>query len=281
MFNDKQLRATITLGASSFNDENNSKIIEGLACEFDIENVAAPDANKCNGKIYGMSIDDIAEITTLAFRPLLVTKRNVLKLEALVDSKWVVVFIGEIETAYGDFNSAPDVALVISAFTGTFANKVAIAPTSVKGETSVAQVLQPLAQQAGYTLDCQVDSSVANVSYSGSIMQQIYQVANSVNAKAIIDGEVIHILAIDSGIEGVAPLITANSGMIGYPTFTNQGISLMTEYNSSIKMQGHIIVESIVPKASGEWRVVKLNHKLTANLPSGGDWKSIMECVYV
>ena len=76
-------------------------------------------------------------------------------------------------------------------------------------------------------------------------------------------------------------LINAGSGLIGYPTFSNQGIILSCEYNPLIKQQGLIQVESVVPKSTGTWRVIKLNHIIAANIPAGGDWKTQIEATYL
>jgi hypothetical protein len=69
--------------------------------------------------------------------------------------------------------------------------------------------------------------------------------------------------------------------MIGYPTFSSDGIEVDALYNPAFKIGGLIEVKSIVPKASGLWRIVKLEHSLCANDPDGEDWKTGIEAVYV
>ncbi len=39
-------------------------------------------------------------------------------------------------------------------------------------------------------------------------------------------------------------------------------------------------MESIVPRASGTWRIIKLTHELSAFDPSGGPWESQMTTYY-
>ena len=58
MFSKKDIRVTFQLGAGSFSAGGNTKIVSGLACSFNIEQVAAPDFCKAQGKIYNMNIDD-------------------------------------------------------------------------------------------------------------------------------------------------------------------------------------------------------------------------------
>ena len=69
-FTKKDIRVTFQLGTDSFESGKNTKIVTGLACSFNIECIAMPDFNKCQGKIYNMNIDDIAKLTTLSFVPI-------------------------------------------------------------------------------------------------------------------------------------------------------------------------------------------------------------------
>lgn len=280
-FSKKDIRVTFQLGADNFNNTNNTKIISGLACSFNIEQVAAPDFCKVQGKIYNMNIDDIAKLTTLSFEPLAVTKRNLIKIETTENNiDFTTVFVGEIENAFGDFNAAPDIALTINAMSGTYAMKLPASPISSKGTTQVKDLFDKLAMQAGYKLETDITASVNNIYLQGSVMQQIYALARAVGAKVIIDNDILRVMKKDESLKNGTVLINAESGLIGYPTFSNQGIILSCEYNPRIKQQGLIQVESIVPKATGSWRVIKINHIIAANIPAGGEWKTQIEAVY-
>ena len=157
---------------------------------------------------------------------------------------------------------------------------MAASAASVKGTVSVKSLIEPLATQAGYNLDCSVSASVQNCVYQGSIMQQIYQIAKSVNAKVIIDNDILRIMPIESALPGQAIFLSRNTGMIGYPTFTNQGVAAECEFNPNIKLQSLITIDSVVPTASGTWRVPRVTHTLSCNMPAGGDWKTAIEAVY-
>lgn len=281
-YSKKDIRVIFQLGAGSFSAGGNTKIVSGLACSFNIEQVAAPDFCKAQGKIYNMNIDDIAKLTTLSFEPLAVEKRNIIKIETTDNNiDYTTVFIGEIENAFGDFNAAPDIALNINAMSGTYAMKLPASPLSAKGSTPVKDLLNKLVTQAGYKLETDITASVNNIYLQGSLMQQIYSVARAIGAKVIIDNDVLRVMKKDESLKNGTVLINAGSGLIGYPTFSNQGIILSCEYNPLIKQQGLIQVESVVPKSTGTWRVIKLNHIIAANMPAGGDWKTQVEATYL
>lgn len=281
MYNIKDIRVSIQLGAGTFNGGKNTKLIKGLACEFEVEQVSAPDFSKLQGKIYGIGIDDIAKLTTLAFDPLLIANRNLIKIEAGDNGEYSTVFYGELEQAFGDFASAPDVPYVVNGYSSSYAMKLPSPAISIKESVTAVNVITQLAEQAGYKVESTITDTVKSVLYQGSIMQQIYAVATSINAKIIVDGDIIRVMRIDEAVKGSAVLISKNTGLINYPTFTNKGVSLSCIYNPNIKLQGLIKVESIVPKATGTWRVIKLNHSLSAHMPLGGNWQSTMEAVYV
>ena len=68
--------------------------------------------------------------------------------------------------------------------------------------------------------------------------------------------------------------------MLGYPVLTNEGVEVRGLYNPAFRLGGLVKVESIVPRASGVWRIIKLSHELTAFDPGGGPWESRMVTFY-
>ncbi len=75
-------------------------------------------------------------------------------------------------------------------------------------------------------------------------------------------------------------LLNKDTGLLGYPVLSNEGIQLKALYNPSFRLGGLVEVESIVPKASGTWRIIKLTHDLAAFDAKGGPWESQMTTYY-
>ena len=69
-------------------------------------------------------------------------------------------------------------------------------------------------------------------------------------------------------------MLSKDSGLLGYPTITQNGVECKAIFDPAFKFGGLIELQTIVPKASGTWRIVKLTHKLSANMPSDGSWES-------
>ena len=75
-------------------------------------------------------------------------------------------------------------------------------------------------------------------------------------------------------------LLKADTGLLGYPTITQNGVECKAVFNPDFKFAGLIQLETVVPKASGTWRIIKLSHNLTANDPNGGAWESYITGFY-
>ena len=71
------------------------------------------------------------------------------------------------------------------------------------------------------------------------------------------------------------------AGLIGYPSFTSDGISCACCYDPNLKQGGAIELQSIVPRASGRWKITKLTHKLSAYMTGGGSWNTAIEAAYI
>jgi hypothetical protein len=76
-----------------------------------------------------------------------------------------------------------------------------------------------------------------------------------------------------SGARGsLVPVISAATGMVGYPVYTGPGtIRAKSLYNPTVQFLGKIQIDSIIKPATGIWRVVQLSHSLEAQVPNG-DW---------
>ena len=75
--------------------------------------------------------------------------------------------------------------------------------------------------------------------------------------------------------DGDAIAISA-AGMIGYPELNPNGIRIKHEWRPYFRQGGMIDVESIVPNASGIWKIIKMTHQLQS-FGAGEAWDTTME----
>lgn len=275
-FTKKQIR----IGLALYKDEQKRTLVyEGVETHVQIEKPGEPDQNKATVEMYNLSMDAMRDMTTLSFRPLQ-TKKNLIVIFAGDETNGMSqCFAGEIDTAYADFSGAPTIKMHIEAAAGSYPSLKASPPIAVKGAQSAASLIEQFAKESGYSfLNNGVAASVKNAVLNGSPIQKARTVAGMVGCELLIDDNVVKIQPFDKGLdEGNAVLMSKDSGMLGYPTFTSEGISLKCLYNPDLQLGGMIEVDTVVPGAKGTWKITKLSHSLVANAVSAGDWFSSIE----
>ena len=273
-------RKQIRVGMALYKDEQKRTLVyEGIETHVQIEKPGEPDQNKATVEMYNLSMDAMRDMTTLSFRPLQ-TKKNLIVIFAGDETNGMSqCFAGEIDTAYADFSGAPTIKMHIEAAAGSYPSLKASPPIAVKGAQSAASLIEQFAKESGYSfLNNGVTASVKNAVLNGSPIQKARTVAGMVGCELLIDDNVVKIQPFDKGLdEGNAVLMSKDSGMLGYPTFTSEGSSLKCLYNPDLQLGGMIEVDTVVPGAKGSWKITKLSHSLVANAVSAGDWFSSIE----
>lgn len=271
----KTIKTTIILGEGEFSGGGNTKIIEGLATSVQVTKAGLPEKNSANISIHGLKMSDMEQLTFLSFQNLEYRKNHILVEAGDKGGELAVVFKGDIVSSFADFSSAPDIVMKFQALTAGWSVLLAESPTSVDGETPAADLIKQFAQSAGYNFVNEgVTESVRNATFTGSPVQKAQQVADEIGAELIIDDETWTLMPWDKP-RGDAVLLTPNTGMIGYPNFTQDGISVSCFFNPALKLGGQIKIESIVPRATGYWKITKLSHDLAAY--TNGRWASKMD----
>lgn len=279
-FTKKVIRVGVRLMEGTFGSGgNNTAIYEGLETHVDIEKPGEPDQNKATVEIYNMKLDEMSSLTTLAFKPLQ-QKKNLITIFAGDETEGLsMAFAGEITGAWADFSGAPTVKMHIEAAAGSYPSLKASKPVAVKGSQTAESLISQFAKEIGYSFQNNgVTASVKNCVLNGSPIQKMRAVANMVGCELLIDDNKVTIQPFNKGLDsGNAVLFSADSGMIGYPTFNNDGIVAKCLYNPDLQLGGMVEVQSIVPGASGTWKITKLTHRLVAFSNSPADWFSEIE----
>lgn len=275
----KTIRTTIILAEGEFEDGTNTRIIEGLATTVDVTKNGLPEKNTAKIKIANLAMSDMEQMTFLAFRPLQNRKNKIMVEAGNQGEELSMVFKGDITSSFPDFSSAPDVFFHIEAMTAGWSLCMNTSPTSVDGEMPVSQLMQKWATEAGFGLiNNGITASVQNSTYNGSPIEQAQQCADEVGIELLIDDENFTIQSWDNP-RGDAVLLNPQSGLIGYPSFNNDGISARCFYDPKLKLGGQVKIESIVPRASGYWKLTKLTHALTAY--TNGAWMSSFDGMWL
>lgn len=285
-FTRKLLEVHVTLQAGQF-EGGNTKIITDVPLKVRIEKTGPPDFCKATIEARGLRYEDMAQMSTLAFRPLYSARNSVAVFAGDEVDGLSLAFSGSITQASADFNAAPDVSFKIEAMTGYFGAITPQSPTAVRGAQPAADFIAMQAQKVGFTFQNDgVSAQLNNAIFNGSPVAQARAAARQIGAELIIDDDVM-ILSPAGGAgknagggRGNAVLLNKDTGLLGYPVLSNEGVQLKALYNPAFRLGGLVEVESIVPKASGTWRIIKLTHDLAAFDAKGGPWESQMTTYY-
>jgi len=275
-FSRKQVRVEVDLWKG---EQKKHIVCEGIETHVQVDKPGEPDQNKCTVELYNLSMDTMRDMTTLAFRPLQ-SKNNAIAVYAGDEINGMAkCFSGEIQAAFADFSTAPTIKMHIEAAAGAYAALAASPPIAVDGTENAASLIQQFAKEAGYSFrNNGVSAQVKNCVLNGSPIQKAQTVADMVGCELIIDDNMVIIQPFDKALDsGNATLMSKDSGMLGYPTFTSDGISLKCLYNPDLQLGALVEVKSVVPGAEGTWKITHLQHSLIANANSPGDWFSMIE----
>lgn len=279
-YSEKDIRVTVVLDEGKGATE---KIFQGFACDVNIQKSGAPEKPKASITLKGLSLDTMAAMTQLAFDSQS-KRKNAVRIEAGEKGRTLSsIFQGEITSAWADFNSAPDVEFQIEAVSGSYPNLIPQSPISVKGQQKAEDAIKSLCDEIGYSFENHgVSGSISNCILSGSPVQKMQWIAETVGANLIVDDKSV-VLVPKRGVraaKGTIPVISVASGMIGYPTFDDKGIKVSSLFRPDLQIGALVQVESIVPRASGKWKITALSHELSANDPGSNSWATTITGTY-
>lgn len=278
----RKLKILLTLQKGSFKGrEGNAYEISDLAMSVRVEKMGAPDFGKASAVIYGLPLDVMEQLSTLCMHPLFV-RRNYINIYAGDEyNGYNQIYAGTITKASCDFNSAPDVKFNIESQIGFFGAVTAQGANVISGSQSASTFIEQQAKKIGFTFKNEgVTGTVKNAVFEGSPIEQARQCARQIGAELILDDETMILVSNGASRKGNAVLLNANSGLLGYPTMTQNGIEIKSIFNPNYRFAGLIKLETVVPKCSGTWRIVKMSHTLDSNMPNGGKWETQITAYY-
>lgn len=285
----RKIDLSFQLGTGSFGEDGSDTVdITGLRTSAQITETGGVQMAELQLRVWGMPLDTMQKLTVLNKLAYEQERNNTVIVKA-GDSETgtAVVFAGTIKEAWADASNAPDVEFIVSAFSGLLAAVKPVAPTSFKGPVdadvffaSMARQITEGGQPTPYGLE---NSGVTGVLdspyYPGTALEQIRAAARALNCNAVLDS-VKRVLAIwpagKARGEQVVDL-SAETGLVGYPQFTQNGIALTTLYTPSLTFGQAIKVKSALGAANGTWTVAAVQHSLDAEIP-GGQWFTRVEC---
>jgi baseplate hub protein gp41 len=291
-FTAKKIDVTFTLGTvdssgnlTTFDDGTRTHTATGLRVSAKVVRAGFPFLGNMDLQVWGMSPSSMNKINSLHARPQLNGVNSVTVTAGDANSSMAMAFVGQINNAWADFGSMPDVPLRVEASAAGAAATAVLATSSFTGPVDAATVLAGLADKAGFHFENGLPGPVMlPASYLwGSPLDQIKMVVDAAGIESTVDDGTLAVWP-RGGARAIEIVeVGPGSGQIGYPSFTPTGIIVRSLYNPTFHHGGMInvtkpppgTVDPVLP-ARGKWIVVRLDTDIEANMP-GGRWESTIQ----
>lgn len=185
-----------------------------------------------------------------------------------------VAYEGNITFATINTDSAPDVSLIITSQMAIVDKLRATPPFTIPKDQvfNVADIVKFLATDSGYEFfNYGVDKQITDTKLSGSNIEKIEKLSYDHDFDLYIEQKTITICKKGGERQLKIPIITPNTGLIGYPAPDMRGIVFRCAYDPAVKFGGVVrIADSILGETvNQDWRVYGLIATLEANIPQG------------
>ena len=272
-FQKRRIDVTITLGKGAFGTSGQNTVkLTGLRAVASIEKMGFPSMDKAFVRVYGVRPAVMNAVSTLGIPLAMWRPGNTMLVEAGDDANGMaIVYNGYLHQAYQNFDEAPDTSLVLAGWGGQDQAILPAKPISFQGTADVATMMAGIASTMGYAFENNgVNVKLSNQYCCGTPLEQSHAIARAANIEVYVDtGKSPPVLAIwpKYGTRGgMVPLISARSGLVGYPKFQSNGMSFRCIFNPSLKLGGQIEMQSTT---GGPPRTVTSQDATAAAVPSG------------
>ena len=273
-FAERAIDLTFQLGSGNFtNTQGNILKVSGLRVQASI---SIPGTVPLQGgaqiAVYGLPLQVMNDLSSLG-NALYITKNNEVVVEAGdAGDQMSAVFTGTIAQAYADFEGGPDAPFQVIAVPGYYFKVLGAQPTSYQGSVNVTTILAGLCQKAGLTFQGNgISVTLSNPYFPGTIIDQIDSCIEAANLRGSIQNGTLSVWSDTATTPSTGLTLSADTGMVGYPTFLPFGISIKSLFNPALRNGQTFQVQSILTPACGTWQSQVLTHDLESQAP-GGPW---------
>jgi hypothetical protein len=172
-----------------------------------------------------------------------------------------VIYTGNI--IYSNLSQPPDVGITLKCLTGNFL-KTQVIGVNQSGQATTQQIAATVANLYGLVLRFEAtNKNIANYNFSGSGINQIALLNSMGGINAFQDDGVLVVKDAGVPLKNTLKIVSAKTGMIGIPEFTEQGIKVKFLLDNRVMIGGLIRIESnIYPAANGEYIIYKLSFEI-------------------
>ena len=230
--------------------------------------------------IWGMTLDHMNQLSTLGWVQQKIPTDMCSVSAGDAQTGLTLIYKGTVWQAVSDFQDAANVPFRVECLSGQTESGVKIPPTSINNKAAdVGQMMSQLAGKMGLQFENNgVSQKIAYPYLPGTARTQAMQLAKAAGIGWVIDRGVLAIWPQGQArMSSGTPLISPQTGMVGYPSWSSVGVKVKTEFNPQLQFGGTVQIQSSVTPAVGTWQIKKLTHDLESFKPSG-QWFTTIEC---
>ncbi len=224
--------------------------------------------------VYGLPLSMINQLTRAGTTQNYIYPNSILVAAGDKGGTMSTVYQGVIYTAFGEFESMPDVPLNIVAYSALADAVRPVGASSFPGSVDAATIMEGFAKAMNLTFrNGGVSVMLSNPYFKGTLYDQVRSCAMAANINFSIDRGAMAIWPKTGALDDKPILISPETGLVGYPAFTENGVILNTLFNSSYKLGTDVEVQSSLTPACGRWNTYSVANFLASETP-GGPWYS-------
>ena len=173
-----------------------------------------------------------------------------------------VVYRGDIFRS--SVSQAPDNVLTLRCTTNQF-NKGRLSSISGTANESLRSLSQRVADANDLELRFESpDKNIGSYTFSGSAADQIRELSLAANSDVYVDDSALVVKEFDQPLQGGRLQISAQSGMIGIPELTEQGVKVTFFYTPAARLgSGMDLISDQYPALTGAYVIYRLKFHLT------------------
>lgn len=280
-YSEKKLELTITLGTGTFGEQlGNTVTLSNLRMYVDLTDPTGDSMGTCQARVFGLTESMMNQLTVIGLIGQAKPKNTILIAAGDEVNGMSVIFEGIITVGWPDYSAAPDVVFNIIAFVQMSLALKPVGATSVQGTADVATLMKGFADLAGLSfVNNGVDVKLSNPYFPGTLWTQIKACARAANISQRISLGTLTIWPNGYSDQNDTPLLLSpQTGMVGYPSFSNGGMTVKSIFNPNLKVGRVQAVKSSIKVANGNFVIFNCVHNLSSQVPDG-PWFTTVDCV--
>jgi len=173
------------------------------------------------------------------------------------------VYIGDVMTV--TITQPPDIGLKLKCGTSHF-KKGSVGRRSGGKVSTLSTIATGVASNLGLSLRNEApEVNVSNYAHSGNALAEVDTLGKAGNCQCYVDDQHLILKKVNSPLSGSVLNLSENTGMIGIPELTEQGLKVKFLFDGSVKLGGAVNVTSkLNPAANGYFVIFKLGFDLTS-----------------